>query len=58
MKKCNQAMPDHKGKFALTYEGPYVMKKAFSLGALILTDMDGHDFNMPTNFDAVIQYFA
>jgi len=51
-------MPDHRGKFALTYEGPYVMKKAFSLGALILTNMDGHDFNMPTNFDAVIQYFA
>ena len=58
MKKHNQAMPNHRGKFALTYEGPYVVKKAFSGGALILADMDGHDFNMPTNFDAVIQYFA
>ena len=44
--------------FAPTYEGPYVVKKAFSRGALILADMDGHDFNMPTNFDAVIRYFA
>ena len=46
------------GKFAPTYEGPYVVKKAFSKGALILADMDGHDFNRPTNFDAIIQYFA
>ena len=51
-------MPDHKGKFAPTYEGPYVVKKAFSGGAVILADMDGNDFNMPTNSDAIILYFA
>ena len=51
-------MLDHRGKFATTYEGPYVVKKAFSEGALILADMDGHDFNMPTNSDAIIRYFA
>ena len=58
LKKHNQAMFDHKGKFAPTYEGPYVVKKAFSRGALILANIDRHDFNMPTNFDAVIRYFA
>ena len=58
LKKHNQAMSNHKGKFPLTYEGPYVVKKAFSGGALILADMDGHDFNMPTNSDAIIRYFA
>ena len=58
LKKRNQAMPDHRGKFAPTYEGPYVVKKAFSKGALILANMDGHDFNMPTNSNAVIWYFA
>ena len=58
LKKRNQAMPDHRGKFAPTYKGPYVVKKAFSRGALILANMDEHDFNMLTNFDAVIQYFA
>ena len=47
-------MLDHKGKFAATYEGSYVVKKAFSRGALILADMGGHDFNMPTNSDVVI----
>ena len=55
LKKCNQAMPDHKGKFSPSYEGLYVVKKAFSEGALILADMDGNDFNMPTNSDVVIQ---
>ena len=44
--------------FAPTYEGPYVVKKAFFGGALILADIDRHDFNMPTNSDAVIWYFA
>ena len=51
-------MPDHRGKFFLTYEGSYMVKKAFFGGALILVDMDGHDFNIPTNSDAIIQYFA
>ena len=53
LRKCIQAMLDHRGKFTLTYEGPYMVKKAFSGGALILADMDGNDFNMPTNSDAV-----
>ena len=51
-------MPNHKGKFSQTYRGSYMVKKAFSEGALTLVDMDGHDFNMPTNFDAIIQCFA
>ena len=51
-------MLDHKRKFAPTYEGQYVVKKAFSRGALILADMDNHDFNMPSNFNVVIRYFA
>ena len=51
-------MPDHRGNFSPTYEGPYVVKKAFFGGALILADMDGHDFNMPANSNALIQYFA
>ena len=54
LKKRYQAMPNHRGKFAPTYEGSYVVKKAFFGGALILTNMDGHDFNMPTNSNAII----
>ena len=51
-------MLDHRGKFTPTYEGLYVVKKAFSGGALILADRDRHNFSMPTNCDAVIQYFT
>ena len=40
-------MPDHRGKFSLSYKGPYVVKKAFFRGALILADMDGHDSICP-----------
>ena len=58
LKKSNQAMPDHRGKFVPTYEGPYVVKKAFSGGAWILTNMDRNDLNMPTHSNAVIQYFT
>ena len=58
LKKHNQAIPNHRGKFTPTYEGPYMVKKAFSRGPLILADMDMHDFSMPTNFDAIIRYFA
>ena len=37
LKKRNQAMPDHRGKFALTYEGLYVVEKAFSNLSLSLS---------------------
>ena len=51
-------MPDHRGKFPLTYDGRYVVKKAFFGGALILVDMDRHDFKMPISSNAIIWYFA
>ena len=48
MKKQNQALLDHRGKFTLTYEGPYVVKKAFLEGALILAYMCKVEFNQPS----------
>ena len=51
-------MPNHRGKFTLTYEGPYVVKWAFFEGAFVLADIDRHDINMSINSDAVIKYFA
>lgn len=47
LKKHNQATPNHGGKFSPTYEGPYVVKKAFFRGTLILADLDRHDFICP-----------
>jgi len=47
-----------KGKWLPNYEGPYVVKKAFSEGTLILTSIDGEDLQNPVNSDAVKKYFA
>lgn len=40
LKKRNQASPDPRGRFAPNYKGPYVVKRAFSRGALILADKE------------------
>ena len=40
------------------YEGPYVVKRAFSSGALILTSMDGDELPYPLNSDSVNKYYA
>ena len=49
---------DHRGKWIPNYEGPYVVKKAFSGGALILTRMDGEELPLPVNSDAVKKFYA
>ena len=56
LKKRNMALSNSRGKFAPSYEGPYVVKKAFSGGAIILADMDGEEFRSPINSDSVIKY--
>ena len=47
---------DPKGKRAPNW--PYVVKKAISRGALILTEMDGNELSSPINSDAVKKYYA
>src|SRR3954470_15950016 len=49
---------DPRGKWTPNYEGPYIVKKAFSGGALILTKMDGEDVPLPVNSDSVKKYYA
>nr|KYP43128.1 Transposon Ty3-I Gag-Pol polyprotein [Cajanus cajan] len=58
LKKILPNLKDHRGKWTPNYEGPYVVKKAFSGGALILTNMDGEDLSLLVNSDAVKKYFA
>ncbi|RDX88014.1 hypothetical protein CR513_30446, partial [Mucuna pruriens] len=41
----------NRGKWTPNYEGPYMVKKAFSGGAMILTNMDGKDLPHLVNFD-------
>ncbi|KAI5437108.1 hypothetical protein KIW84_023288 [Lathyrus oleraceus] len=58
LKKILSFKPDSRGKWTSKYEGPYVVKRAFSGGALILTTIDGEELTRPVNTDAVNKYFA
>uniref|UniRef100_A0A2N9IX63 Uncharacterized protein n=1 Tax=Fagus sylvatica TaxID=28930 RepID=A0A2N9IX63_FAGSY len=58
LKKLNMVITDLRGKFAASYEGPYVVKKALSGGALILADMDDEEFLAPINLDSIIKYYV
>ena len=58
LKKSLSFKPDSRGKWTPNYEDPYVVKRAFSGGALILTTMDGEEFTHLVNSDAVKKYFA
>lgn len=58
VKSIKSFQPDPRGKWTPNYEGPYVVKRAFSGGALILTTMDGEELSRPVNSDTVKQYFV
>jgi len=58
LKKVSQAQKDHRGKWAPNYEGSFVVKKAFSGGALLLTNMDDKELPSPVNSDIIKQYYA
>ena len=49
---------DPRGKWAPTYEVPFVVKSIFSRGAMILTTMDGDDLPHPVNAYIVKKYYA
>ena len=49
---------DPRGNLTLNYEVLHIMKKAFSGGAIILTDMDGEVVPFPVNSDWVKKYYS
>jgi len=57
-KKILPVVKDFRGKWAPNYERPYVVKNAFSRGALILTNIDGKDLPNLVNSDAVKKYYG
>ena len=58
LKRIPQNRQDPRKKWSPNWEGPYVMKKTFSGGALILAEMDEKDFSSPINADIVKKYYA
>ena len=58
LRKVSQALKDNKGKCAPNYEGPFIIKKAFSGGALVLASMDDEELPSPVNANIVKRYYA
>ena len=58
LKKISHAVKDNRGKWAPNYEGPFVVNRAFSRRALVLTNMDGKELPSPVNSDVVKRYYA
>ncbi|XP_014627107.1 uncharacterized protein LOC114373199 [Glycine soja] len=58
LKKVSQAHKDHRRKWAPNYEGPFVLKKAFSGGALVLSSMDDEELPSLVISDVVKRYYA
>ncbi|TYH95483.1 hypothetical protein ES332_A12G108800v1 [Gossypium tomentosum] len=58
LKKILPIQKDFRGKWMPNWEGSYVVKKAFSGGALILTEMDGKSLPNLVNSNSVKKYFV
>ena len=58
LKKMSHVVKDNRGKWAPNYEGPFIVRRAFSKGALVLTNMDGEELPLPVNSDVFKRYYA
>ena len=58
LKRIMSMYKEPRGKWTPNYEGPFVVVRAFSGGALILATMDGDELPYPVNTDSVKRYFA
>ena len=47
-----------RGKFRLTWSGPYIIRELTPEGATWLTDLDGNQFSEPTNVDQLKKYYV
>ncbi|RDX88543.1 Pol polyprotein, partial [Mucuna pruriens] len=57
LKKIPLNAKDSRGKWTPNYEGPYIVKRAFSRGALILADPEGHELIHSVNADIVKLFY-
>ena len=58
LKKVSHAVKDNRGTWTPNYEGPFIDKKVFFEGALILANMDDEKLLSPVNSDVVKRYYA
>ena len=57
LKKILPLPGEDQSKWAPNNEGPYMVKKEFSGGALLLSRMDGEDLVRPVNSDSIKKYW-
>nr|XP_033508360.1 uncharacterized protein LOC117273319 [Nicotiana tomentosiformis] len=57
LKKIFPHQEEAKVKFEPNWQGPYVVHRALSRGALILVEMDGNVSTKPINSDAIKRYY-
>nr|XP_027124338.1 uncharacterized protein LOC113741048 [Coffea arabica] len=57
LKRILPMQDEAKGKFAPNWQGPFIVKKVLSGGALILMEMDGQIFPQPINADMCKKFF-
>lgn len=48
---------EYKGKFALNWQGLFVVHKVLSKGAFVLAKMDGQVWQKVINLDAIKRYY-
>ncbi|XP_060182891.1 uncharacterized protein LOC132612824 [Lycium barbarum] len=58
LKRIFPHQDEYKGKFAPNWQGPYVVRKVLSRGAVVLAEMDGQDRPKPINSDAIRRYYV
>ncbi|XP_060190765.1 uncharacterized protein LOC132620059 [Lycium barbarum] len=58
LKRIFMHQDECKGKFAPNWQGPYVVRKVLSRGAVVLTEMDGQEWPNPINSDAIKRYYG
>ena len=57
LKLTRSIMTNPRGKFKSNLEGPFLVKKLFSKGTTILSDLEGKEFREPINLDKLKKYF-
>ena len=58
LKRILPFQKDHREKWTPNYEGSFVVKKTFSGGALLLTNMNDVELKNHVNSDYVRRYYA
>ncbi|XP_070036911.1 uncharacterized protein [Nicotiana tomentosiformis] len=58
LKRIFSHQDEAKGKFSPNWQGPYMVHRVLTGGALILVEMDGEVWPKPINSDAVKRYYV